>query len=478
MLKPCMPLFHILGCMAYSGCETQLDRVPATILTGFLGSGKTTLLNHILSATHGKKIAIIENEFGDVSIDDALLAKNSKYSSDEEIVEVLNGCLCCTVRSDLIAILQKLADRTSRGEIALDAIVIETTGMADPAPVAQTFLIDEKIRDFARLDGIVTLVDVIHIEQHLDAVKPHGTVNEAAAQVGFADRLLLNKMDLLVSPADGERVEARLRAINPYAPIQRCTRSEVSVDSVLNIHGFDLERTLTALPDFLNSSAPTTKHDSSVTSVSLSQTAARHMRMVRDGDLDLSALHEWLGDLLARRGADMFRIKGVLSIAHSNSKFVCHAVHTIFTADFDDEEWVPGEPRKSKLVFIGKGLDEAELAASFNGCLATRENYARRAAGLRFAVGEQVEFCCGDDEWVDAKVVSHWFRDDSDMPAGFVAPYEVHLHDEPAEFTTWADADNDHFIRRKGTPADGGSVRAQPPHSHGHHAAKMQKTSS
>ena len=258
----------------------RLDRVPVTILTGFLGSGKTTLLNHILSARHGKKIAIIENEFGEVAIDDALLAKTSKYSSDEEIVEVLNGCICCTVRSDLIAILQKLADRHSRGEIVLDAIVVETTGMADPTPVAQTFLIDDKIRAFARLDGIVTLVDAKHVEQHLDAVKPQGTVNEAAAQVGFADRLLLNKMDL-VSEADGERVEARLRAINPLAPIQRCTRSEVSVDSVLDIHGFDLERTLTALPDFLNPAAPRTKHDSSVSSVSLSQAAARHMRKVR-----------------------------------------------------------------------------------------------------------------------------------------------------------------------------------------------------
>ena len=431
-----------------------------------------------------------------MAIDDALLKQDSKYASDEEIVEVLNGCICCTVRSDLIAILQKLADRHERGEIVLDAIVVETTGMADPTPVAQTFLIDEKIRGFARLDGIVTLVDTKHIEQHLDALKPQGAVNEAAAQVGFADRLLLNKMDL-VTPADGERVEARLREINPYAPIQRCTRSEVSVESVLNIHGFDLDRTLAALPDFLNASAPPTKHDSSVKSVSLSQAAARHMRQVRDGDLDLNALQEWLRGLLDERGADIFRVKGVLSMAHSNSKFVCHAVHTIFTADFD-EEWAPGEPRKSKLVFIGKGLNAAELAASFNSCLATPENYARRAASLRFAVGEHVEFCGGPDpdDWVNATVVSHWFRDDEEMPLGFVAPYEVQRHDEEEGYTTWADYDNDHFIRRlgtgaalaaaeaaEGTAAAGGASgthaneKGAQEHAHDGHPAKVQKTS-
>ena len=198
----------------------DLSRVPVTILTGFLGSGKTTLLNHILTATHGKKIAVIENEFGDISIDDKLLQKNSQFKSDEEIVEVLNGCICCTVRQDLIAILNKLRQRVRSGKLHLDGIVIETTGMADPAPVAQTFLAHAKIRGFARLDGIVTLVDAKHIERHLDAVKPEGVVNEAVAQVAFADRLLLNKTDL-VTEEDLVRIEARLRGINGFAPIQR-----------------------------------------------------------------------------------------------------------------------------------------------------------------------------------------------------------------------------------------------------------------
>ena len=176
--------------------EPYDGRVPATVLTGFLGSGKTTLLNHILTATHGKKIAIIENEFGDTSIDDALVAKNSKFSSDEEIIEVLNGCICCSVRQDLVLLLEKLAARTRAGDLYLDAIIIETTGMADPAPVAQTFLVHDQIKAFARLDGIVTLVDAKHIERHLDAKKAKGVVNEAVAQVAFADRLLLHKTDL------------------------------------------------------------------------------------------------------------------------------------------------------------------------------------------------------------------------------------------------------------------------------------------
>jgi G3E family GTPase len=219
------------------------SRVPATVLTGFLGSGKTTLLNYILTQEHGLKIAVIENEFGEVGVDDALVRK--KYDTQEEIFEMNNGCICCTVRGDLIRILGKILKKGK-----MDAIIIETTGLADPAPVAQTFFMDEKIKSMARIDGILTVVDAKHIIQHLDEEKPEGVENEAVEQVAFADRLLINKCDLVEEDYINV-VEARLRAINRDAPFTRCVRSEVPLRKLLGIGAFNLENVIKIDPDFL-----------------------------------------------------------------------------------------------------------------------------------------------------------------------------------------------------------------------------------
>lgn len=332
-----------------------------TVLTGFLGSGKTTLLNHILTAEHGKKIAVIENEFGDVGIDDALLAKNTKMQASEEIIEMMNGCVCCTVRQDLVEVLKKLSSRVNAGTLKLDAIVIETTGLADPAPVAQTFFVEQNVSSFARLDGIITLVDAKHVEQHLDEVKPEGAENEAVEQVAFADRIILNKIDL-ASEDDLTRVEGRLRSINAFAPILRSEKSKVSVDQVLGIRGFDLDRTLKMDPEFLNTDGEH-EHDTSVSSVSITVPGEVHMLLV----------NEWIGEILTVKGNDVYRMKGVLAISGSTKKFVYQGVHMIFDGNFD-EDWGKDEERSNKLVFIGKNLDKEGMEQSFRACLDSPDN--------------------------------------------------------------------------------------------------------
>merc|ERR1711937_782224 len=291
--------------------------------------GKTTLLNHILTATHGKKLAVIENEFGEVGIDDKLLAKNTKYQSEEEIFEMMNGCICCTVRQDLVVVLNKLANKVKKG-LKLDGIIIETTGMADPAPVAQTFFLKESVSSNFRLDGIVTLVDAKHIEQHLDEEKPEGAENETVEQVAFADRMLLNKTDL-VTEDDLQRVEKRLKEINAFAPIIRCSQSNVSTDNVLDIKGFDLKKTLEMDPGFLDTDAEH-EHDSTVGSMSI----------VQKGDVDLKTVQNWVNQTLRTQGGDIYRMKGVLNIANAKKKFVYQGVHMIFNGDFE-EPWGPDE---------------------------------------------------------------------------------------------------------------------------------------
>ncbi|MBI0294718.1 GTP-binding protein [Streptomyces sp. PRKS01-29] len=328
--------------------EPRDERVPVTVLTGFLGSGKTTLLNRILTEQHGLRIAVIENEFGEVGVDDALV-----LDAEEEIFEMNNGCICCTVRGDLIRILGALMRRRE----TFDHILIETTGLADPAPVAQTFFMDDEIAAQLRLDAIVTLVDAAHILQHLDEVKPEGVENEAVEQIAFADRIVLNKTDL-ADEATLAEVTGRIRAINSGVQIIHAQHAHIYLPQVLDVGAFDLERVLADDPSFLTETEH--QHDTTVTSVGIDL----------PGELDEDRLNRWLGTLLRTKGVDIFRSKGILALAGAPKRYVFQGVHMLLDGEFG-RDWRDGEERRNRLVFIGRDLDREALERGFAGCLAT-----------------------------------------------------------------------------------------------------------
>jgi len=342
------------------------EKVPVTVLTGYLGAGKTTLLNRILSEPHGKRYAVIVNEFGEIGIDNDLVV-----GADEEVFEMNNGCICCTVRGDLVRILDGLMRRKGK----FDAVIVETTGLADPAPVAQTFFVDENVGRKTRLDAVVTVADAKWLNDRLKDAP------EAKNQIAFADVILINKTDL-VSGAELGEVEARIRAINPYATVHKTERAQIPLTEVLGRNAFDLDRILDIEPEFLSgdghdhdhhhdhgrggghdhvhhSGGLKHYHDEDVQSVSLKS----------DKPLDPDKFFPWVQDLVQKEGPNILRCKGILSFKNDDERFVFQGVHMILDGDHQ-RPWSKDERRDSRIVFIGRNLPQEKIAEGFESCIA------------------------------------------------------------------------------------------------------------
>ena len=324
----------------------EQDLIPVTILTGFLGAGKTTLLNRILTEQHGEKIAVIENEFGETGIDNEILVKDK----DEQIIEMNNGCLCCTVRGDLVRILGDLGKKRRKGKLKFDRVIIETTGLANPGPVAQTFFMDEDIHDQYLLDAVVTVVDAKHADKTLD---DH---DEARRQVGFADRILLSKTDLV----EDEKVEAlvkRLRQMNPRAHQAKVHMGNADIKEILDIRGFNLNAVLEVDPDFLLDDHH--EHDDEVQSFVWKDARPLHMEKIET----------FLSLMVQNYGEELLRYKGVLNVQGEPRRMIFQGVHMLMGGT-PGKPWEPGEKRESVMVFIGRKLPRRLFEEGLAYCVA------------------------------------------------------------------------------------------------------------